>query len=289
MMSHIPNVNKDSIRRNYDKTIIKRFRTHKGTQLTYFGLPGRDMSDVMEWRQHIGRILAVERDDIERHLLMVKAFETSLDKRLRVFVGDIDNLLTKGYDEYNTPLDSAFDLINLDYYGGLVCKDLKGESKRIEALRKLFERERNAKQDFLLLLTFNTRNRDDQEFKKTLDQVELELASLRLNVSSDIEWYKEARYDYKLKVYVLYTLDKIAAANRFSFSLKTLQPPVTYLGSSNRRMVHFAIPFDYSKEVAGVGRSHSSVEILNLPMLECTEGKLQRCNIQPPLLKIIAE
>ena len=286
MSSTSVNINKNSIRRNYDKPIIRKFSEQKKRKLIYFGLPGRNMTDVFEWEEHIGKIIAVEIDEIERHLLMVTAFQKGLDAELHVFVGDVDKLLLEGCDQYETPLDCTFDLINLDYYGGLIYKDLRGDSKRIEALRKLVERQRVDKQDFLLLLTFNTRNRDEEEFDKTLDQIDMELDSVGLDVSPSIEWYKDARYDYKLKVYVIFTLNRISIANRFSLNVDMMQPPVTYLGTSHRRMVHFAIPFHYAAEVIGTAPTLSAVDILNLTLLECQDGELQTCGLQPPLLKL---
>lgn len=289
MSSTAVNINKNSIRLNYDKPIIRRLSEQKNRKLVYFGLPGRNMTDVIEWKDHIGKIIAVEIDEIERHLLMVTAFQNGLDTELKVFVGDVDDLLIRGYDGYETSLDCTFDLVNLDYYGGLIYKDLKGDSRRIEALRKLIERQRVNKQDFLLLLTFNTRNRDEKEFNKTLDQIDLELDSVGLDVSPSIEWYKDAHYDYKLKVYAIYILNRIGVANGFFLDIEMLQPPVTYLGTSRRRMVHFAIPFSYATEVIGTAPTLSSVDILNLAMLECQEGELQTYSLQPPVLKIIKD
>lgn len=286
MSSTEVNINKNSIRLNYDKPIISRFSEQKSQKLIYFGLPGRNMTDVIEWKEYIEKIFAVEIDEIERHLIMVTAFQNRLDKMLEVFVGDIDELLLRGCDKYETPLDCAFDLINLDYYGGLIYKDLKGDSKRIEALRKLIERQRLNKQDFLLLLTFNTRNRDEDEFDKTLDQIDLELDSVGLDVSPSIDWYIDARYDYKIKVYAIYILNRIGAANGFFLNNKILQPPVTYLGTSHRRMVHFALPFNYNADIIGTAPTLSSVDILNLTLLECRNGNLQTCSPRPPLLRI---
>jgi len=272
-MPFVSTKSKDLIREQYDKNIIKEVSQQKKKALIYFGLPGWRMLDVLCWKDYLEKIIAVERNEEYRHFLLTTAFHNNLDAQLQLLGGDIDDSLINGRDDFGTPFaEQTFDLVNLDYEGGIFYKDLKGDSKRINAIKKLLERQSIGKRDFLLLSTFNSRNRDEKEFDSTLDTIHSVLASYRIDSTDAIKWYKNARYDFKIKIYFLYVLGRIASGNRFSCSF---HPPVTYQGSSKIRMVHFACLFNYSEHV--VAPEQSLTKILNLSMLEISGSKLKKC------------
>jgi hypothetical protein len=273
-MPFVSTKNKDLIRSQYDKDKIKREGQRKNRQLIYFGLPGWRMLDVLEWKDYLEKVIAVERNEEYRHLLVTTAFYNGLDARLQLLTGDIDEILINGKDEFGTlPIEPTFDLVNLDYEGGIIHKDLKGGSKRIDAVKKLFERQSIGKQDFLLLSTFNTRNRDEKEFDNTLDVINSQLATYRIDATDVINWYKNARYDFKIKIYFPYVLSRLTSGGRFICSF---YPPVTYQGSSNIRMVHFACLFRYAEQL--IAKEQSLIDILNLSMFEIVGSKMRRCN-----------
>jgi hypothetical protein len=279
-MPFVSTKSKDLIREQYDKEIIQKEKKRKNVPLIYFGLPGWKMLDVLEWRKYLGKIIAVERERMYRHLLLNVAFSNNLDAQLQLLVGDIDDILLKGFDEEETqPIEPTFDLVNLDYEGGILYKDMKGEAKRLNAIKKLFERQSIGKRDFLLLCTFNTRNRDEREFNHTLDIINSQLASYNIDAAEVIEWYKNARYDFKIKVYFPYALDRLAGGNRFT---SHFYPPVTYQGSSGVRMIHFVCACRYAERLIAGGKS--LVEIINLPMFEIKRSKIRKCDVsQIPL------
>ena len=157
-------------------------------------------------------------------------------------------------------------------------KDLAGTSKRVKAIKKLFDLQQAVKRDFVLLLTVNTRNRDWGEFDKTLEEVQDELEEYSVeNISKVVEWYKTAGYAYKIKVYLPVHLGLWA---RTSYFFCSGIRAVTYLGSSNRRMVHFACTFAWGKPRLG----QSLLKILHIPMYEAKKGKIQESEMQPPEL-----
>jgi hypothetical protein len=273
-MPFVSTKSKDLIRGRYDKDIIKKESQRKNRQLIYFGLPGWRMLDVLGWKDYLEKIIAVERNEEYRHLLVNTAFYNGLDAQLQLLAGDIDEILIKGEDEFGTsPIEPTFDLVNLDYEGGILYKDLKGGSKRVNAIKKLFERQSIGKRDFLLLSTFNTRNRDNKEFNNTLDAINVQLASYHFDAGEIINWYKNARYDFKIKIYFPYVLGRLAGVNRFSC---LFHPPVTYQGSSGIRMIHFACSFKYAERMI---EEQSLIDILKLPMFEIIGSKMIECDI----------
>lgn len=281
-MPFVSTSNKDLIRKEFDKYVVEDYYRKKGEPLTYFGLPGLEIFDILEWREYLGKIIAVERDPYIRHFMRSKAFSEGFNStNYQILFGDVDDVILKGEDlEGEKPKESTFDVVNLDYEGGLVYKDLAGTSKRVSAIKKLFSLQQAEKKDFALFLTVNTRNRDWGEFDKTLDEVQNQLEEYNIEgASRNIEWHKTAGYAYKIKVYLPVHLGIWASASYFFCSSMRA---VTYLGTSSRRMVHFACSFVYGKPKIG----QSLLKILNMPMYEARKAKIQESRIQPPELSV---
>src|SRR6266496_2118736 len=57
-LSHTPN--KVAIRQNWDKSIISDFSTNIGKKLSYFGLPGSDIADLIDWKDYLDWRTGVE-------------------------------------------------------------------------------------------------------------------------------------------------------------------------------------------------------------------------------------
>jgi hypothetical protein len=264
---------KDLVRDKYDKQIVTEFHEAAGCKLSYFGLPGALMLDVLSWKESLRFFTAVERDDyLIRHRLLGTAFEKGIDPQLQLLSGDIDDVMANWKDvNGEVPALRSYDIVNLDYEGGIVYKDLQGDSRRMRSIKKFIMRQADEKQDFLMLMTVNTRNKDCKEFENTLDDIEAQLSEYGIDASEIIEWYKAQGYDLKLKVYVPYVFDSIAASHRF---MVRYHPPVSYLGSSNRRMVHFVMQMEYDETRAGRPRTRSLVYVMNIPLLEIRKNTL---------------
>lgn len=280
-MPFVSSLNKDVIRYSFDRDVIKNFEKSEKKKLTYFGLPGPEILDIKEWKNNLCSVIAVERDEISAQLLLDNIFK--LDFNLRNFQllhGDIDNILIDGKDKYGTPIKFPFNLINLDYEGGILYKDLKGGSKKIKAIEHLFERQREAGKNFLLFFTFNSRNKDEKEFIRTIDAIEENLSDY--NVKSDeteffFDWYREQRYDCKIKIYVLHLINTIALTRQFECKF---YPPVTYMGLK-ARMVHFVFELEWVPDIHP--RLYNLINILNTQMKESKNGKI--VDFKLPILK----
>jgi hypothetical protein len=263
---------KDLIRDVYDKQIVHKCSQEHGCKLSYFGLPGALILDIISWKEHLRLFTAIERDeDLLRHRLITSAFKHGIDDRLQLLSGDIDDVMLHWKDSNGkAPSLPAYDILNLDYEGGIVYKDLLGNSKRMSAIKKMIERQEKERTGFLLFMTVNTRNKDYNEFDNVLKDIEDQLLEYNIPATEVINWYESQGYAYKLKVYVPYVFDSIAATNRF---IANYHPPVTYLGASSRRMVHFAMEMQYDETRAGRSRSRSLISILDLPFKEIRKNE----------------
>lgn len=264
---------KDIIRVSVDKTIIADFQKRAGCKLSYFGLPGGLMLDILCWKELLRHFAAVERDqDLIEHRLLSTAFKRNIDRELELLRGDIDEVMSKWKDvDGRVPSLRSYDVLNLDYEGGMMYKDLQGSSRRLAAIRQMIQRQANEKQDFLLLMTVNTRNRDSKEFDNALQDIQDQLSEYGIDASEVVDWYKGQGYHYKLKVYVPYVFDSIAGSSRY---VVRYHPPVTYLGSSSRRMVHFVMQMEYDETRAGRLKSRSLLQVMNIPFYEIAKSRL---------------
>src|SRR6266516_4204371 len=118
---------------------VATLRTKVNRLLSYLGLPSPWMGDITIWRPHLGRILAVEMEERFIPDLVDRAYTLGLLHQLTYYVGDIDQILQSGTDNYGCSMQSQFplDLVNLDYCSGLVYEGFE----RISALESLFRRQ----------------------------------------------------------------------------------------------------------------------------------------------------
>jgi hypothetical protein len=289
-MPYVSTANKAAIRQLYDQPIIERWRHEIGRPLAYFGLPGPEICDFLEW----GYLLAAERtavespgkNAVERRLasnagrrMMSNVLANRMSSGFQLLRGDIEDIIIGVLDEKGTPPTRnngapverarfSYDFVNLDFDGGLGYRDKSGKAKRIDAIKKLFERQEGT--SFLLLLTLNVRHNLGKAIEQNL--ADLEKRYEHEELGKVLRWYlKRNRQDELLKV-VVPTLVH-AAAELWSFRV-SCYPPITYVGHEHARMVHFA--FELRAEAANLRSVSDQCErdLITLPLLTCDGGKL---------------
>jgi len=243
------------------------------------------MLDVKEWKPWLEGIFAVERESLFMQFIRRTAFYEGILEITQVLAGDIDDIMLNGVDSKGFEVKFGFTLVNLDYQGGVLYKQLAGGSKRISAIKKLIERQSETRKSFLLFLTVNARNRDQRELDLTLRGIGRTLEKYRIDARDVIEWYAnpKAGYDFKMKVYVPYLLSEIASLNHYRL---VPFPPVTYIGTNSVRMMHFSFRMDFVPGTAGPVEKPSLVELVNIPMLEPKNGKVVGCATKAPIVKL---
>lgn len=281
------NEQKDIIRNTIDKDCVMKDYKSKSRSLIYFGLPGGQMLDVFEWLECLETIIAVERDDDEINLILWNAYQKNINDKIQLLKGEIEDILINGYDrEGIRPKKSAFDVVNLDWYSGILIKDLRGNSRKFLAIKKLFERQETANQDFRLFITISARNRDKGEINGVLNGITHELASYNMDVHNVIDWYLEKGIDQRLKIYIPYLMDQICTTYRFEMRQFLC---VSYVGTGSVRMIHFTFYFSFNKEKIKPNR-FNLMNLLLTPLYVIEDNKIKPSYDTPPIgKKIILE
>ncbi len=164
----------------------------------------------------------------------------------------------------------GYDLVNLDFFGGMGYKDKHGESKRVRALKKLLERQRGT--NFLLMLTLNVRDGIDDELVEYLEGARREESHTQL--SQILDWYAKCgkgMKEYRLKAIVPLFVKR--EGEGWGFDCWSY-PSVAYEGSGSARMVHFIFELTYVTTVLHAHSRQGVAEVINFPLVGVDEGKL---------------
>ena len=272
---------KDFIRSGFDLEIIRELRAahYADRKLAYFGLPGEDLLDILSWREFIGRWTAVQIADTAQDAEIADRLELNvllnrLEHEFQMVRANIDDLLTT--PEGLARLRWPYEIVNLDYYGGLVnyggpaTMPVIGPSRRQKALEELFFRQKGTA--FVLFLTLNLRQNDAGELTKLLDDEERDLLDLSFDgVRECFGEHRALKHAGELKIYVPIYLGNIAKWHNLVF-----RAPILYRGT--KQMLHFAItctPYQGS----GTGRIFrvaDHVAFINLPLDILDDGSTLR-------------
>lgn len=298
--------NKAIIRRIWDRALLQRWiQKQQRSLLTYFGLPGPDVHDLIDWKDLLDRfrtgvesIGRTKREQIkardEMGKLTTNLFIAGISSGFQLLRGDIEDIILDGLDsDGNRPQINdgriahiarfGYDLVNLDFDGGFGYKDGTGAAKRVAALKKLFERQEG--HSFLFFLTINVRDTMG-------DEIEDYLRGLRTrergpNWQETLDWYlnrPDGERDYKLKAIIPSFIEAIADVRVFRCRS---HPPIAYEGHEHAHMLHFAFELQTvilngrSANLRGFGPQDDS-ELISLPLIRCENGQLQFASKQHP-------
>ena len=258
---------KDFIRDQFDFEILRGFRRehYPDQQLAYFGLPGEQLLDVLSWRSLIGRWTAVQvnstpEDQEVASRLVRNVMLNHLDRGFDPVWANVDELLT---DPVRcSELGWPYQIVNLDYYGGFVnAAGDERASRRMEAIRSMFERQVGSA--FVLFLTINLRDRDRGVLADQFRQEEEDLLALEVRgVSEVFAAHRELGNAGMLKIIVPVFLAGASLRHNLAF-----HSPVLYQGT--QQMIHFAVQCTPYRE-GGAGRvlrTRDRIDIINLPLL----------------------
>ena len=296
---------KDIVRGQFDLPLLRHLYGKKQTKLRYFGLPGAECRDILEWEDVIGEVAAVEKDlhELERieRLLDVQYPEI----RYEMHLGDIDIsiLRNKGRMRYvggqpKQPLIAnryepslkyrvwSFDIVNLDYFGPLLPQTPNSQTNkariRHDALFRLFDSDRNdAWQPWVLLVTVN-----GEKYRNTdLDSLRDYLASARqeaneetidsLNFLLDQDCSREVQIARLIHGTAANIVATAAGPARLIVSPRAT---VSYRGANDRLMTHMSFEFEPTGQV--LGHTVPRVPLLRAPIIQPTPA------LQPPWFEL---
>jgi len=281
--------NKQVVRDLQCDSIRQRFPARLGA-LSYFGLPSSSLDDVVQWFPLLERITAVERGEAGtewqlQHELLVNAFRLGISHKLTLLRGDIDSVLLSGVDDHGSHPEWPYDVVSLDYSGGLFYRDEPGQLRRLEAIKRLFQRQATAgAKEFLFLLSFNMDQIDQREVRESLETVRRDLKRFGYAADQVIDAYlNHPKEQARLKLYVMNLIARLAARENFDSESES---PAFYVGNRGTEMMAFRA---YMKASSRTFTPRSPKErlnqIVNRRMVEIADGRQKQTNLGLPLIK----
>lgn len=258
------------------EAIVEHFPAERLGNLRYLGLPSSALGDVFEWQDLFAEFVAVERGEKAKewelqHDLALQAFRTGLLGKITMMRSDIDAMIRKGRDSFRRKLRFPFDVVSLDYSGGLFYRDRAGDLGRLKAISVLFERQGKSKSGFVLLVSCNLDQVEQGEVRNTLANLKTELVRYGCDGERVIGAYLDhGREESRLKLYVPFFVNKEAAKNHYNCDTKKV---IFYEGNKKVPMMafRFCLSFDERTESLREPRERLS-QIINQPLIEIREG-----------------
>ncbi len=285
-------LNKIVVRQLWDLPILQQWSERLEHPLSYFGLPGPSIGDILDWRSYLGYCTGVERlrnekkqreEDLNVHRLIHKNVALNDLDEFQLLLGDIEDIILHGEVQVRVrprmsagdhPLLIAFryDLVNLDFLGGMGHKGEKTRrARRVEALKKILERQSGT--DFILVLTLNVRDKIDDELIRYLEGAQHE--AIEEQMREILHWYatrQKGMKEYRLKATVPLFIRREGEVCGFDCFC---YPPVVYTGSGSARMVHFVFELTDTNTILHAHSRQRISEVVNLPLLGVNKGTLQ--------------
>ncbi len=267
--------NKQVVRDLQCETITKYFGQNLGT-LTYFGLPSSSLDDVVQWAAFLRSITAVERGENGKewelqHDLELQAFKYGLFDKLTLLRGDIDDILLLGKDSSGTKVVFPFDIVSLDYSGGLFYV-INDELRRLNAIDSLFQSQSASGRNFLFFLSCNLDAVHQGELNNTFANIRTALNRRGSNGNEVLNAFEKHPMDEaRLKLYVPYAVNHFAAKSHFHCET---QDVIFYTGNLKTRMMAFRFFAKYdSRTTAPREPRERLAQIINAPLIEIVAGQ----------------
>jgi hypothetical protein len=281
------NANKDYLRRSFDKQVVERWFKDRGAPLHYLGLPGPEILDIVEWQEYIGQFTTIERGADEQHLILLRTNVRDIEHRLHSLYGEFDEILLTGRARYNHMPRWPYDLVNLDFFGGLLYRDLS----RPKAIRKLIENQEEYGRSFLLIITYHIRDADlageKVSFVDDLQRkLERDLGRER-QISEWADWYRrESTPDVaRQSLYLNTVLYEEGETAHFEVHCR---PVVLYSGTGGARMLHMVSDFKYQTGAHRAVSAQSLLDVVNLGYVELNNEAFTE-TVRVPRLKAQAK
>jgi len=228
--------------------------------LSYLGLPSPGLADVLAWRDYLGRVDAVERGVTGRewrtqHDLAVNAIVYGI-RGFRLLRGDIDEVILNDRDSADQTLKWPYDVVNLDYSGGLLYKKPGERSKRVDAICRMVEEQGLHARGFFLSVTVNDRHQDAGEVSQTLTGIAHDLRAEGHGDAADGLIALASDGDSRMRLFV-YLAHTVLTVGRQWFLVRPLRP-VLYDGLGGYSMLNVSFCFKPVQGRSAPGRLGTS-------------------------------
>ena len=246
------------------------------------------MSDARSWAPMFAEFHVAERgaDGHEwdaQHDLLVTAARHGILGRLVLLRGDVDKIIVAQSDCFGNVLEYPFDVVSLDYSGGLLYRDRAGNIPRLRAIDRLIREQAAHGPPWLLFLSACLDNPLNGEVTKTLENIRTELRRYGLEADKVVDCLltherEEARY----KVYVPYYVGHVAAGCRYRCQTAAV---VAYAGNNDVPMMNFQFVLRKdSRTEAPRFPQERLAQLVNAPLTLIEQGRLSRTTLDIPKL-----
>jgi hypothetical protein len=282
--------NKAAIRQLWDAAIIKEFAINRQKKLDYFGLPGPDIRDLVDWKDHIGFITGVEYSDLKNgrdkdvqiakiSKLMQNLMLLDHSENWEVRKGRLEDIILNGADvdgnkpfkltlEKNRPSNMYYDIHNWDFQGGLGYSNRKNVDDKVEAIKRCMQLQRG--HPFLFLLTLNVRHNLKKEPKEYL----LARAREHKELEEILNWYANKSNKRGMDHYCTKALVPLfirETAHQSSYDCFTY-PPLYYQGPSEH-LLHFVFLLSPKETILPSFSSQEFSDVVSQPLIRVEKGK----------------
>lgn len=288
---------KDKIRKKLDDPLIRVVSKDGKEKLSYFGLSGPLLYDIIEWQDYLKDFTVVEESftgrkerSMERNrqeLLLKSSFITQLrDGRgvindfLTVLYGDIDrDIILKGKGDFGKELPrQTFGLVYLDYYGGI----FKAKYREAAIKKIISDQKQNSggNCDYVLLITVENLDKGEKEKRKLVTEILDNLKNARIDNNS-LDNFKEflssCRYGLLQKIYVplqIYLYTK-SCGDIMKFYEPLIYQENKIKAKKSAEMLHFRfiISIEKDRRIAPP-MIKEIVDICNLKLLTIKNGEI---------------
>jgi|GEM_PF-2395232 len=298
--------NKDIVRRQWDLPIIRQYSQSVGHRLSYLGMPGPELADLLDWQDFLARErTAVEgyyrnrKSGIDRTvqrqmIANVMSLGPNFSSGFELMRGDVESLILTGRDMDDRKPQCGngrpgpdgrlfYDLINLDFCGGAGYKTRGGHARRIKAIKTLIARQQG--HDFLFLLSLNVRSTIGKELTEYLSDARARYGKENSRFRDLLDWHTGVGQQcLVLKAAIPLFVQQVAEAT--SFVVKCY-PPITYVGTGRARIIHFVFQLAYQQRAELPVYSdrfvpQTPLQVLELPLMEVKKATITLADSQPP-------
>jgi hypothetical protein len=265
-------IEKQALRRR-DGTFLEEFRSRTlAAGLRYCGLTSAEFKDIQVWRPHLSSVHAVENDGRILNDMDINWRRLKLGIPLQITAGDILEFLRSSA----TP---CFELYNLDFYGGFTNPKQDGSSRCREAIRSLASRHREQQCSFVVIATFNVRDRGVEQYDAFLNEVKSALDGFN-GIEPNLKAHAKS-HATKIKLSYMYACWEAGKANDFDVEF---EDPFVYM-SGGTTLVHFFAAFIYRSTALPTPHADRDalMAIANRP-LKRMDGRIVRVEMKPALI-----
>jgi hypothetical protein len=262
--NHFPDsLEKRELRRR-DGRRIGEFRcTNELTRrLSYCGMPSVEFLDVVEWREHISEVCAIEVDPA-----IVAEMRLSWDQlplNVKIQFKELDIL------EFLKTTDDCFDLYNLDFYGGFLFTRSHKPARIPDAIKAVVRRHGERHVPCILISTFNVRDTGDGEYLRFLDELPQRLRGWK-HIEESVKAHTEGHAQKMKACFPLFLLHE---CRKYDLQLTVAEP---FVYRSSALMLHFYMEVvPRSVDLPRLAHEEDSmVNLLNLPLRQLDFGAFQ--------------